>query len=425
MRAFTQIRRDPMRYLERVSREHGPMVQFPVPTPPSYLVSSVEGTRHVLVTNARNYDKKTLQYSALSLVTGDGLLTADSATWKGRRRILQPAFHHAALALVEQHVREAVQRLVHEWSSEAVVDIDEAMMHAALDVVGGALFGTDLTGDAADIAEATLSALDVVVARARMPLTAPSWVPTPNNIKLRRALRKLDSAVHQILRGRAGEIPERPRDMLDLLLAAHDDEVAHLDARAIRDEIVTFIVAGHETVASALTWAWHLLGQHPQAYQRLRDEVDALEGEPGMADLEQLPFTRAVFDEVMRLYPPAWLITRDAREADVIDGVSVPAGSLIIMSPWIVHRDAVWSDSEVFRPERFLEEVPRHAYIPFGAGPRLCIGRDMALLEGVLMLAGIVRAVDVAPIAAQVRAVPLVTIRPDKGLMARVSPRRA
>lgn len=415
LRAINAIRRDPMRYLEQTARQYGPVAQFPVPVPPSYLVSSATGAQHVLVTNARNYGKKTIQYSALSLVTGEGLLTADTEAWRPRRRILQPAFHHASIALVQQHIDRAIAAMVADFQRHdgEVVDVDAAMMHAALDIVGGALFGTDLSGDAADLAHATLAALDVVVARARMPLAAPSWVPTPNNLKLKAALRKLDAAVTKILEGRKGPLPDEPRDMLDLLLAAHSDDVSSLTARQVRDEIVTFIVAGHETVASALTWAWHLLTTHPQAYQRLQDEADmAVES----------TWAAAVLDEALRLYPPAWLITRHAVDADVVDGVSIPAGALIILSPWSVHRDGnYWPNAESFDPERFVTPLhDRSAYFPFGNGPRLCIGRDMALFEGRLILQGLARAVRFESVGQKVEAEPLVTIRPKNGLHLRV-----
>lgn len=430
LRDFGSIRRDPLQYLAGVWRMHGDVVQFPVPVPPSYLVSSPEAVRQILVTRARDYGKRTLQYSALSLVTGDGLLTADTATWRPHRRILQPAFHHTAVSLVGDHVAAAADRLTEQWRRQAgtVVDVDAAMMHTALDVVGGALFGTNLHDDAERLAEATLQALDMVIVRARTPISAPSWVPTPGNVRLNRAVRQLDAAVDQMLAARRGPIPETARDMLDLLLAAHGDDVDHLSTRQIRDEIVTFIVAGHETVASALTWAWHLLAQHPDALARLHAEVDALEHDPTVADLDRLPWSRAVFDEALRLYPPAWLITRHSEQPDVLAGREIPAGALLIMSPWIVHRHpSLWRDPERFDPQRFLSgdeqdiQAIRQGYIPFGAGPRLCIGRDMALLEGTLLLAHLARRFVITPTAAPVIAEPLVTIRPRHGLPAVIS----
>jgi cytochrome P450 len=395
----------------------------------------------VLVTNAKAYGKRTLQYTTLSLVTGEGLLTADTEAWRPQRRLVQPAFHHRTLELVAEHVRTATDRLVASWEARdgAVVDVDEAMMHLALEVVGRSLFGSDLSGDAERLADATLDALDIVVKKARTPLAPPMRVPTPTNLALRRAVRHLDDAVAAMLAERAAHpLPEGapPRDMLDLLLAAHDDDGSTLSRQQVRDQVVTFIVAGHETVASALTWAWQLLAADPVVTARLRAEVDAVcpGGSPGFADLPRLPFAAAVMDEVLRLYPPAWLVTRRAREADVLAGVEVAAGALVIVSPWLVHRHpSAWPDPERFDPGRFLDAsgarrrdvAAEAAYLPFGAGPRLCIGRDMALLEGVLVLAGLVSRVELRSVGPAPRALPLVTIRPEGGLPMRVRRRQS
>jgi cytochrome P450 len=232
----------------------------------------------------------------------------------------------------------------------------------------------------------------------------------------------VDRAAHPRAEG------EPARDMLDLLLDAYDDGTA-LGRAQLRDQIVTFIVAGHETVASALTWAWHLLAGDPESIARLRAEAEALGGPPRFADLPRLPFTAAVVDEVLRLYPPAWLITRRSLGPDTLAGVEIPGDALVIISPWLVHRHAsVWTDPERFDPTRFLDDeggrrrdvVAGPGYLPFGAGPRLCIGRDMALLEAVLVLAALAGTVDVAAVGAPPTAVPLVTIRPDHGLPMRV-----
>lgn len=438
LRAIRRIRRDPVAFLQSVRDEHGGVAQFPIPRPPTYLVSDADAVRRVLVTNASAYGKRTLQYSTLALVTGDGLLTADTETWRPHRRILQPAFHHVAVAAVAGHVARAVDRVDRSWSARcqasaatrAVIDVDETMAHLALEVVGRALFGTDLTGDAARLTTATLQALDVVVGRARTPVSAPAWVPTPGNVRLGRAVARLDAAVTSMLAERAvaGTEPRAP-DMLDLLLVGGE-----LTPTQVRDEVVTFIVAGHETVAAALTWACYLLGRDPVAAQRLRDEVDGVAAgrdQPlEVADLDRLPYTRAVVDETLRLYPPAWLITRRAREDDVLAGVAVPRDALVIISPWLVHHDAdLWSGPADFRPQRFLPEggapdQARSAYLPFGAGPRMCIGREMALLETVLALAGLARRFDITPVdAAPVRPLLAVTVRPDGGLRMLVRPR--
>jgi cytochrome P450 len=423
-----------------MSVEYGDVVQFPIPDPPTYLVSHPDLVRQVLVGNARGYGKRTIQYTTLSLVTGEGLLTADTEVWRGQRRRLQPAFHHSTLELIADHVRTSTERMIAGWakSSPLVVDLDAAMMHLALDVVGKSLFGSDLSADADRLAQATIEALDIVVKKAQSPLSPPLSVPTPTNISLRRAIANLDDAVDRMLaerRTRPLPAGEPPRDMLDLLLAV-DDQGHSMSSQEIRSQIVTFIVAGHETVASALTWAWQLLATHRAVLDRVRSEAAPIvaAGGPHFADLERLPVTAAVVDEVLRLYPPAWLITRRAHEVDQFDGIDVASGSLIIVSPWLVHRhESLWDKPHQFIPDRFLDSSGKRrrdvvngpGYIPFGAGPRLCIGRDMALVEAVLVIAAMVPRVDLQPLGTTPRAMPLVTIRPAGGLPMRVNVRPA
>ncbi len=440
LRSMGAIRRDPLAFLASMRSSYGDVMQFPIPRPATYLVSDPEAVRRVLVTNARAYGKRTLQYTTLALVTGEGLLTADTDVWRTQRPVIQPAFHRASLDLVAVHVSTAVDRLLSDWSARdgQVVDVDAAMMHLALEVVGSALFGSDLSADAERLADATLAALEVVVKKARSPLPIPVAVPTPTNLVLRRAVGRLDAAVDAMLAERARRplaAGEPPRDMLDLLLTVTSEDGTHLTRAQVRDQVVTFIVAGHETVASALTWAWHLLATHPAALARLRAEVDAVcAGKPvTFLDLPHLPWTAAVLDEVLRLYPPAWLVTRRSLASDSLGGVAIPTDALIVMSPWLVHRDpSAWPDPDGFHPERFLDEsggrrrdvAALPAYLPFGAGPRLCIGRDMALLEGVLVLASLVGRVDLEPVGRPPQAMPLVTIRPAGGLPMRVRTRK-
>ena len=433
LRAFSAIRRNPLEYLMSAWTTYGDVVQFPIPRPPSYLVNDPDGVRRVLVGNGRNYGKSTIQYRSLALVTGEGLLVADTELWRRQRPLVQPAFHHETLEHLVAHIDIAVQRMLRDWDalpSGSVVDVDAAMMHAALEVVGHALFGTDLSADAARLASATLAALDVVVARARVPITPPAWVPTPANRTLQRSVRELDGAVSRMLAERRRHPAEVPADMLDLLMAARDESGSGLTVPEIRDQVVTFIVAGHETVASALTWAWSLLAQHPDVQRDLQDESDAvLGGRPAtFADYGRLPLARAVLDEALRLYPPAWLITRRSLGADEVGGHDIPASALLILSPWLLHRHPdAWPRPEEFRPDRFLSgEADRTAFIPFGAGLRQCIGRDFAYVEGTLMLATIAGRYALAypDGAGPPRAEPLVTVRPVGGLPLRVTPRR-
>lgn len=434
LRALAGIRRDPVGFLGTCVRRYGDVVAFPAPRTPAWLVNDPAAVRRVLQDNHRNYDKRTVQYDALALVTGQGLLTSDPPLWLRQRRLVQPAFHASALDGVASHAARASGRVLAEWdglSDGAVADVDDAMMRATLDVIAGALLGADLSGRAEPIVGSVLTALDTVVERARSPLRLPPAVPTPRNLRLRRSLRTLDAAVAGVVSARRAEEPaaaqRRTPDMLDLLLAARDSDdpgSGGMSERLLRDEIATMIIAGHETVASALSWAWHLLATHPRVQDQLHAELDAVLGErlPTYDDVARLPFTRAVLDETLRLYPPAWVLTRRAREDDVLAGHRLPAGSLVIISPWVLHRHPdVFADAEHFAPVRFLpdrrDEVPRGSYIPFGAGPRLCIGRDTALLEGVLVLAALARRRAVRPITGRaVRAEALVTLRPRGGM---------
>jgi len=428
--AFAAIRRDPLQYLNQIWQTYGDVAQFPIPRPPSYLVSHPDAVKRVLVDRPREYSKETIQYKALSLVTGSGLLTALDPPWKEHRLMLQPAFHPRQLEPLVQQVEGGVQRLMAQWDElpdGSLVDIEQAMLRVALETVGHALFTEDLSGDAAELTSATLDALEVVVARARVPITPPAWMPTPANRRLKRANSTLDSAVSRLVAARReGQASSTP-DVLDLLIAARNSQGQPLTEREIRDEIVTFIVAGHETVAAALTWSWALLAAHPKIQNQLHNEVLEVVSQTGLSldQLSDLPFTRACVDEALRMYPPAWLITRKALSDDELAGAHIPAGALIIMSPWLVHRHPdFWSEPNAYMPGRFLDgSVTRHAFIPFGNGLRLCIGRDFAYAEAIAVVARLATRFHLNyPEGKEIPEVnPSVTMRPIGGLHLQVS----
>jgi cytochrome P450 len=413
LRNLKRIQREPLPFLEHVWRVHGDVVQFPVPAP-VYLVSQPALARDVLVEHHKVMGKKTLQYSTLSLVTGEGLLTADTQAWLPRRRMLQPAFHRDLLTLMNAHIERAVNRIDSRWQEacaqgNAIVDVDADMMELALDITGAALFGIDLADDAREITEATLDALHGVIARAQNPLPLPLRVPTPNNRAMVRAVKTLDRAIARIVDSRSHNLlPEDSpiRDMLDVLLDSSHD----LTPEQIRDEIATFVVAGHETVASGLTWAWNLLAHSQEEQDKL--SADASRGS-------------CVFDEALRLYPPAWVITRRALADIELGEYRVPKGSMVIVSPWVVHRNPdAWPEPNAFKPDRFVDGAPQVGYLPFGAGPRLCIGRDLARMEGAAVLAQLAAKWRLEPIhSGEVAIEASVTLRPVGGLPLRISKR--
>lgn len=423
------LQQNPLEFLVELAQTYGGIAQIPLPLMNIFSLAEPQAVKHVLQDNARNYSKKTLQFTNLALVTGQGLLTSDGEFWLRQRRMMQPAFHRGRIASFGSAMTQAALRLVERWQSRQgqALDIDHEMMEMTLEIVGQTLFSADLSDAASQLVRATLTTLDFVIYKAQNPFAAPLFLPTWRNREFKRALATLDAAAYKLIEERRKSQPKD--DLLSMLLEARSEDGQAMNDLQLRDELITLIIAGHETVASALTWSWHLIAQHPQAQQKLHTELaQVLAGRtPGVEDLPRLPYTRALFDEALRLYPPAWLITRRAIEDDQIGGYPVPKGSLIITSPYIVHRQPqAWPQPEAFRPERFLEEarVPRYAYIPFGGGPRLCIGNNFALLEGPLILATIAQHYRLVPASAKpVEAAPLVTIRPRGGLWMRLEKR--
>jgi cytochrome P450 len=393
-RAFRSVRADPLSFLGEVSQRFGDLVAFPVPGAPVLLVNDPADVRQVLQTSARHWGKETVQYAALARVTGPGLLASSEPTWIEHRRLAAPAFHHRRLEAVGDQVRVAVDTALSAglggdaFDTGAVVDVAALTHRIGLDAVGRALFSTDLSGRAQELLDATSEAAELVVRLGRSILPTAAWAPTPTNVRLRWTRRRLDAICSELIaqrRARTGLAPAGSHgdDLLGLLLDSHltDAEISH--------ELVTMVIAGHETVAAALAWTLMLLAEHQPAQDRVRAELAASPGPvPMLGHRDRLPWTRAVVDEALRLFPPAWALSRRSHGADVIGGHAVPAGTMVIVSPWLLHRrDDSWPDPLAFRPERFLGAgAKRSDYLPFGQGPRLCIGREFALGEMVVVL---------------------------------------
>ena len=432
LRSLTGLRDNPLTFLQQAAATYGELVHFKLGPWNAFVLTRPEDIQHVLQDNNRNYTKDTIQYNALADVTGRGLLTSDGETWLRQRRRMQPAFHRQRIQGFGPLMLEAAASKAADWEaaaqSGALIDVDREMMELALEILGKALLGVDLRTEAPVLTSAVLVALDHVIGGVKSPDILPKFIPTPSRRAFQQALRTLDGAVQEIIQARRGA-DTRPAngDLLDMMLHATDDGAAMTDQQ-LRDELITILIAGHETVASALTWACYLLATNPQVEARLHAELDQVLGSraPTMDDLPALETTRRVFDETLRLYPPAWLVTRKNIEADVIGGALIPAGSLVIVSLATTHRNpAYWPDPDQFDPDRFLPEIanarPRYAYLPFGGGPRLCIGNHFALLEAPLVLASLYQRyhLELDP-DHEVIVDPLVTLRPRGGLPMRV-----
>ncbi len=422
------MRRSPLLALARIAQRYGDLFQYPVGFWTIYVVSDPAGVQQVLQENSRNYSKATFQYNLLGLVAGQGLLSSDGAFWLRQRRLMQPAFHRDRLAGLARLTTDATTAMLRRWDAVAArgeaLNIDGEMMRLTLEIVGKALFSVDLAHDADALSRAALATLDHIAHRARSPLAFPPKVPTPRNRAFMAAIHTLDGAIFDLIARRRRD-PDAADDLLAMLMLARDADTGEgMSDQQLRDEIITFLIAGHETVASALVWTWYSLSLHPAIERQLHEELaTALAARPPtMDDLPRLPYTRMVVDETLRLYPPSWISTRRAIEADTIGGYRIPANALIVMSPYVTHRRAAeWPNPEGFDPERFTPEAsaarPRFAYFPFGGGPHLCIGQAFALVEAQLIVASIAQRYRLSLVPGQqIEVAPLVTLRPKHGM---------
>jgi len=403
-------------------RDYGEVVRFRFGPVVGHLVSSPEGANHVLAENNKNYGKQTRGYRNLRYVLGNGLLTSEGEAWKRQRRIAQPAFHRQRIAGFARTMVRAAEHATAELERRRGNDVDvhHEMMRLTLRIVGETLLGYDPTDAADEVGAALAFLLSLANERTRRVLALPPIVPTRENRKFRRAKAILDRVVLRMIAERRRSPGDRG-DLLSMLIAARDAETGEsMDDRQLRDETMTIFLAGHETTANALTFAWLLLSRHPAALRELRAELtQVLAGRsPTADDLPKLPGTRRILQEAMRLYPPAWIIGRSATGPDEIGGYAIPARSIVFVSPYVMHRHpGLWTEPEAFDPQRFARDPPRGAYLPFGAGPRMCIGNAFASMEAELVLATMAQRVhfDLVP-GSDVELDASITLRPRHGV---------
>jgi cytochrome P450 len=398
------------------------------------VLSRPEHAEHVLAANQDNY-VKAFTYRPLRALVGDGLLTREGEPWRRHRRLIQPVFSRREVTGFGPQITAAARRLATRWeglADGALVDVAREMSALTLEIVGLALFGADLTGDASRLSRALSAGQRVAVLTTFLPI---GWGPVSTRA-VKAAARRLGGAAEGVdglavrliaARRAGGEPAAAPSDLLDVLLRARDEDGVPLTDGEICDEVATFMLAGHETTANALAWSLALLSAYPEARDRLEEELDAVLGDrdPDAADVAGLPWATAVVSEALRLYPPAWTIERDALAGDDVAGTPVPAGSMVAISPYLVHRHPrFWPDPAGFDPRRFLpggdgdaSTRHRYAYIPFGGGRRACVGASFAELETVLVLATIARRFRLDLTARGIPApVAQVTLRPGRNL---------
>jgi unspecific monooxygenase len=399
----------------------------------SFIVNTPDAIRHVLVDNYENYTRTAAGFRVLRPMLGQGLLIAEGRAWKHQRRTLAPAFTPRAVSLLIPHMIAVTDETIAKLrqASSAPVDLRETMQHMTLEIAGRTMFSFGMEHHGATLRNFVMEYADRLARPYFLDMILPLSWPSPQDFPRARFRKRWTQFVGQLMAERraAGKQEGAPaRDLFDLMDAARDPESGQaFTDEQLGDEVATMILAGHETTATALFWALYLLALDGATQERVAAEVQQVTA-GGDFEIERLKFTRAVIDETMRLYPPAFLIARAATAPDTIAGMSIRKGDVILIAPWLLHRhEKLWRDPNAFIPERFMPPAPppdRFAYLPFGVGPRICIGAHFALVEATLALAKIVATFRIA-LADREPVVPVgvVTTQPDRSPMFRISAR--
>jgi cytochrome P450 len=425
------FRDDRLAFYGRMRREYGDVVRLRVAHRRIYLVFHPSLIEEVLV--ARNH--QFIKHFAMRLnplVLGNGLLTSEGDFWLRQRRLVQPAFNRSRIAAYGPPMVAAAERLIGAWQPGERRDILVEMMRTALEIAAKTLFDAEVGGETEDIVQALALLQDFFITRFNSLVLVPLWLPTPRNLRMRRAVRRLDDVLYRFIRERRAQGVDRG-DLLSILLHARDeDDDTRMTDQQVRDEAMTLFLAGHETTALTLAWTWYLVATHPHVEEKLVGEWrEVLAGRtPTVADQPRLRYTEQVLTEAMRLYPPAYVIGREALVDGTLGGFHVPRGTTLILPQWAVQRDPrFYDDPDAFRPERWTEEfqrtLPKFAYFPFGGGPRLCIGNSFAMMEMALVLPTIGQRFrfTLAP-GHTVVPLPTFTLRPSPGIPAVIVPRK-
>ncbi len=426
---FRQFRKNPIGFIEMLA-SLGDVTSFKMGKMPVYLVNHPDLVRDVLVVNAHKFVKGRALQRAKNLL-GEGLLTSEKEFHLRQRRLAQPAFHRARIAIYAKAMIDYGEKMSSDWKGGEELDVSKEMMRLTLWIVGKTLFSADVEKDAEEVGE-VMTTLVEMFDLLLMPFSEYlEMLPLPSSRKLKNARTKLDEIIYGFI-GERRKSSEDKGDLLSMLLLATDEDGSQMTDKQVRDECLTIFLAGHETTANALTWTWYLLSQHPEIEAKFHAEIDAVLGNRTAVpeDYPNLKYTEQIFAESMRLYPPAWTVGRLADQDHELDGYKIAKGSLILTPMYVMHRDKrFWSNADEFKPERWETQSIKEAgqkfiYFPFGGGVRRCIGEQFAWMEGVLLLATLGKKwkLKLSPdqkIALQ----PLITLRPKYGMKMQIEKR--
>ena len=434
--SLLKLQRQPLEVLGTYWREYGDLVRLPIlPGMTIYLATHPDYMEHALATYSERYEKPDFFLKPMGQVQGQGLFSSEGAFWQQQRRLIQPAFQQKQLVKLHGIMWQCVDSLLQAWARKPageVVDIAAEMTRLTLKVVSLTLFSVDVNDSSNRFRSALEILVDQVFQRLTNPLMSPLWVPTKNNRQFRRAKQTVDEIVLEVIRERR-QHPIEETDLLSMLLAARDEETGEgMSDQQLLNEIITLINAGHETTATSLAWTWYLLGTHSEIMAQMQAEVETvLQGStPTFENLPKLKYTRRVFDESLRLCPPGMgLAPRAAIEDDELGGYHIAKGSILNLAFYYTLRHPdFWDNPEQFDPDRFLPEnvKTRHkyAYMPWGAGPHVCIGKNFAIMETLMILSAIVQRFNVSLVPRQLVEVnPRFTLRPKYGVKVTLSER--
>ncbi|HEY8186582.1 MAG TPA: cytochrome P450 [Pyrinomonadaceae bacterium] len=420
---MSEFTRDTFGFIERC-RDYGDVVSMRFLYVTAYFLYHPDDIEYVVSTNAKNFIKSRNQRSALfQRLVGNGLLTSEGEAWKRQRRLAQPAFHRHRINAYAETMVDYAQRTISTWQDGEVRDIHRYMMRLTLEIVVKTLFNADVSGDADKVGHVLARITKPFAAQATVKWILDNRLPTLTHRRFNRDAREIDSIVYRIINERRSSGQDEG-DLLSMLLKAHDEEGGDRNDKQLRDEVMTIFLAGHETSALTLSWAWYLMAQNPEIERKFHAELaNVLGGRvPTMEDLPRLPYTEMIAKESLRLYPPAYALGREAVKECEIGGYRVPAGAQVFMFQWATQRDRrFFAHPEEFQPERWTEEfsnsLPKYAYFPFGGGPRLCIGNYFAMMEIMLLLATIGQRFRFSLVLDHpVRLVPAMSLRPAGGI---------
>ena len=391
----TQYARDPFSFITACAEAYGDVSNFQLGPIDTYMVTNPADIERVLVTDASKYRKPKFQDDAIGDLLGDGLLMSEGQTWRKQRELAQPAFLMSRLSGLSELMVDYTEEMLEGWSDGDVVGVELDMARLTVKIIVEAMFGATIDEERVRVVQENLEPLGSRFEPNPFRFAIPDWAPTRENREYKQALSTIEDVVWDLIAEREGteygEGDEGPMDLLSVLLRARDE--GEQTDENLRDEMVTMLLAGHDTTALTLTYTWYLLSQHPEVEARMHAELDELLGgeRPTFADVREMEYTEAVLNEAMRLYPPVYTIFREPQVDVRLGGYRIPAGSAVMLSQWAVHRSPRYWDAPLeFDPDRWLDERaedrPRFAYFPFGGGPRFCIGKQLSMLEARLIL---------------------------------------